>query len=210
MDETKIEIPGWLPWATTACLAALVACLGELLVVEKARNQLQRDQGLLADTAVKGMENQLEAERIVSRRALEAAGRPAGSVAGLQVILLSPPAGMPPPGRAPAAGAVVLDAAGRRALVRLSGAPQQDPGLCYELWIEGPGPGYPADCGAFRTAARDDDPAAPIDLPAPFAPGCRFVLVEVPSGGTRPPAGAGPSGPIVLASDPAGGKISKQ
>ena len=198
MDETKIEIPAWLPWAAIACLAALVACLGELLFVEKARNQLQRDQGLLAETAIKGVENQLEAERIVGRRALAAAG--------LQVILLSPPAGPAPQGQAPAAGAVVLDGAGKRALVRLSGAPQQDPRMRYELWIEGPGTPYPADCGAFQAAAQGDIPFPSIELPAPFAPGCRFIVVEGPKGGALPPGASGPSGPIVLASDPVDAK----
>src|ERR1035438_3088444 len=63
-DESRIELPAWLPWATTACLAALVACLGELWVIERARSQLLREEGMLTEAALKGMQNQLEAERI--------------------------------------------------------------------------------------------------------------------------------------------------
>jgi len=71
MDETKIELPAWLPWATTACLAALVACLVELWIIEKTRNQLLRDEDAIGQAALQAAQNQLEAERIVGRRELE-------------------------------------------------------------------------------------------------------------------------------------------
>ena len=60
MDETKIELPAWLPWATTACLAALVACLLELWVIERTRNQMLRDEALMADASLRAARNQLE------------------------------------------------------------------------------------------------------------------------------------------------------
>ncbi len=206
MDESKFEIPAWLPWATTACLAALVACLGELLIVDKARNQLSRDQGLLADAAIKGMENQMEAERIVSARALAAAGQPAGSVEGLQVILLSPPIGETAEARAPAAGAVVLEAAGGRALATLAGGQQSDPGRQYDLWLEDSGSGHPSFCCALGRASLGDTPAMPFKLTAPLAPGFRFIVVSRPEGAARAPDGAETPGPIVLASTPVAGK----
>ncbi len=62
MDEPKTTLPTLLPWAATACLAALVACIGELWIIEKARMRLVQDQNLLAEAALKGTENQLEAE----------------------------------------------------------------------------------------------------------------------------------------------------
>jgi cell division protein FtsB len=71
MDETKIELPAWLPWATTACLAALVACLLELWVIERARNQVLRDEALMADATLRAARNQLEEERILTRREIE-------------------------------------------------------------------------------------------------------------------------------------------
>ena len=71
MDETKIELPAWLPWATTACLAALVACLLELWVIERTRNQMLRDEALMADASLRAARNQLEEERIFTRREID-------------------------------------------------------------------------------------------------------------------------------------------
>jgi hypothetical protein len=139
MDESKIELPAWLPWATTACLAALVACLGELWLIERTRTQLLRDKGQLDDAALKGAENQLEAERIVGGRALEQMRLADAPAAGLQVILLLPPGGMPAKEPPPPAAALVLDAAGKRGLIRLSVPSDGDRGRDYRLWLEGPG-----------------------------------------------------------------------
>jgi len=49
----KTPLPQWLPWATTACLAALVACLGELWILEKARIQLLHDENQMTEAALK-------------------------------------------------------------------------------------------------------------------------------------------------------------
>ncbi len=65
MDETKYELPAWLPWATTACLAVMVACLFEFWTIEKSRSELLSEQGLLAESAAKAWQNQIEAERII-------------------------------------------------------------------------------------------------------------------------------------------------
>jgi len=209
MDETKIELPGWLPWATTACLAALVACLGELWIIEKARTRLQRDQGLLAEAAMKGMENQLEAERIVSSRELADMRPAAEPLPGFQVALLAPPGGMPAilSASAPAMGVVVWDPSGKRGLVRLSGGSAQDPTRDYQLWLEGPGPQYPADCGIFHAPPQDGGAAIPIKVPVPIAAGCRFVLVDGKKGGAPTLEGAEAGGSIVLATLPFTGKI---
>lgn len=85
MDETKIELPAWLPWATTACLAALVACLLELWIIERTRTQLLRDEALVADANLRAARNQLEEERILTRREIEELKSGAGSPDG-QVI----------------------------------------------------------------------------------------------------------------------------
>jgi hypothetical protein len=208
MVESKIELPAWLPWATTACLAALVACLGELWIIEKTRTQLLRDRSQLDEAALKGAENQLEAERIVGGRAIEQMRLAAGPAAGPQVILLLPPGGMSAREPALPAAALVLDAAGKRGLIRLSGPPAGDRGRDYRLWLEGPGPGYPADCGVFRAAAEDVGSTMPLELAAPIEPGCRFVLVGADGEGPGAPRVAGAAGPIVLASPPFTGKIS--
>ncbi len=207
-DESKIELPAWLPWATIACLAALVACLGELWIIEKARSQLLRDQAALDQTALKGVENQLEAERIVNGR--EVAGLRAAAVAqpGTQVVLLLAPDGNA--SRAPrvAFGIVAWDPAARRGLLRLSGVPAQPPERDYQLWLDGTGPGYPADCGVFHAPADDDGGGISIRLAGAVAPGCRFFLVDGKKGGARSLSEAEEGGSIVLATLPFGENIS--
>jgi hypothetical protein len=204
MDDPKNSLPAWLPWAATACLAALVACLGELLIIEKTKAQVLSDQVQLTEAAMRGMENQLEAERIVSRREL-ATLRPTADVrTGLRVALLSRPPGAPGHAERPDRGAVVWDPAEGRGLVSLSGSSGQAQDRDYQLWLEGPGEHYPANCGAFHADAAEGVFA--VEVASPVAPGCRFVLVEGPSGGaaTLPEALAG--GPIVLATPPFSGK----
>ncbi len=208
MDEPRIELPAWLPWATTACLAALVACLGELWLIEKARSQLLREQSMLADAALKGAENQLEAERIVNRR--EVAGLRAGAVPreGLRAAMLAPPDGASRRPAEPAFGVLAWDPSGGKAVLRLGGLPAQPPERDYQLWLEGPGTGYPADCGVFH--ARPDDGAAGIavTISGVLAPGCRFLLIDGTRGGARTLDEAEDRGSIVLASLPFDGKIS--
>lgn len=209
MDESKIALPAWLPWATTACLAALVACLGELWIIERARAQMLRDQNLLIEAALKAADNQLEAERILSRR--ELGNLEARSVLNgtLRVAILSAPESgtSVPPGPVPARGAVAWDSGGDRAMLRLSGLPRLGPGRDYQLWLEGPGPAYPASCGTFHETP-DDGAELPVALPAPVAPGCRFLLTEGVKGGVRTLVEAKAAGPIILATVPAAGKIS--
>ena len=201
-DESKIELPAWLPWATTACLAALVACLGELWVIEKERSQLIREDAALSQTALKAAENQLEAERIVSAR--EGAGLRA--IAGPQVALLLAPGGSLAPKAA--FGVVDWDPAARRGRIRLSGLPVLPPERDYQLWLDGQGPGYPADCGAFHGPADDDGAGISISVAGAVGPGCRFLLVDGVKGGGRTLAEAGAHGSIVLATLPIGENIS--
>jgi hypothetical protein len=201
MGQPKIELPSWLPWATTACLAALVACLAELWFIEKARTQFLRDQSQIAETAMKGAQNQLEAERIVERRAVESVRAGNEARLALRVLLLSPP-GATAAG-APALGAVVLDPADGRGLLRLEGGAAQPAGRDYQLWADAQGGAYPADCGAFHgSPGTDGSLLASFAAPFPVPPGCRFLLIDVPMGGARTLGEAQARGSIVLASLP--------
>jgi hypothetical protein len=204
MDESKFELPPWLPWATTACLAALVACLGELWIIEKAKSELLREDGLLAEAALKGVENQMEAERIVNRRELDGLRAAAAPRAQLQSALLLPPG----VDRSGAVGAVAWDPAGGRGLLSLSGLPAQPPERDYQLWLEGPGPGIPAECGVFHGSPHDGAEAVAVSLVGPIAPGWRLVLIDGAKGGARTLADAEAAGSIVLATLPAAGNIS--
>jgi len=203
MDESKIELPAWLPWATTACLAALVACLGELWIIERMRSQLLRDQGLLAEAAMKGMENQLEAERIVNRGEVAGLRAAAPSPAEPRVALLLAAEG----GSPRACGAVAWDSTARRGEIRLSGMGAQPPERDYQLWLDVPAPGNPADCGVFHAPSKDDGGAIPIAMTGAIEPGCRFILVDGKRGGAHTLDEAEAGGSIVLATLPIGAKI---
>jgi hypothetical protein len=108
-QEPNLALPSWLPWATIACLAALLACASELWIVEKARNRLLREENLLAAAALKGAQNQLEAERILDGRELGEAKASASRAGELRIALLSPPEGTRPEAgsKAPPWGVVV-------------------------------------------------------------------------------------------------------
>ncbi len=196
MDDPKHPLPPWLPWATTAGLAALLACVGELLALEHARTRLLHDQNLLAEAALKGAENQLEAERILERRELAEAG-----LAGLGIELLE---SVPGSAAGPSARGVLAWEPGKsRAVVQVSGLPDPGPKGAYELWQEGPG-GLVL-CSVL--GGKNPDSAVAVSLRAPVTPGSRFLVV-LGEKGAPVPAGERPrEGSIVLATLPSPGKI---
>jgi hypothetical protein len=206
MDETKIELPAWLPWATTACLAALVACLCELWIIERTRTQLLRDENQLAEASLKGEQNQLEAERIVTRREIEEAR--AGSAADSVTFLATPGAGREDPfGLERSWGIAVWNAAGRNVHIRFAGLPPLDPDTDYQCWIDGPGPGLPVG-SLIHPNTYDDSYALAVHLQSPVAAGYRIFLIEGKKGGAGTLEEAKAKGSIILASPPQAGKIS--
>jgi hypothetical protein len=201
MDEPKYELPAWLPWATTACLAALVACLCELWVIEKSRSELLKEQGLLAVASAKAGQNQIEAERIVQARQLEILGAMADPQSGLQVVRL-----LPALSGDPSCAVAVLDPASGRGQLRLYGACGQPQTRDYQLWIEGPG--NPARCAVFHIAPGDARDAGPVAIAASLAAGSRLILIDGAKGGSGSLPEAKEGGSIVLASPPYTGEIS--
>jgi hypothetical protein len=200
VEEARFELAAWIPWATTACLAALAACLIELWMIERARNQLLRDQGELAQSALQAMGNQLEAERIISRREMEGR-RPSPAAAGALVVALLAPGQDGVPGM----GAVAWDPADGRGVVRVSGLPPQALERDYQLWIEG---APAARCAVFHAQSGECDAQVRLDPSLASRPGARFLLVEGPRGGSGSLGEARAGGSIVLATPLPGGRIS--
>jgi hypothetical protein len=199
MDQTKFALPAWLPWATAACLAALVACLAELWLIERTRNQLMLDEKLLKEASLEATQNQLEAERILDRREMEqlrAAPVP-------ELAFLAPP--HPAPGSKAAWGVITWDPTQKHGMLRFAGLPAAAADQRYEAWIEGPAPGFSVFCGASRA---DSIGALPIDLPSPVAPGYRILLIYGKKEGYPTFAETKAQGLIVLATPTLPGKIS--
>jgi hypothetical protein len=204
MDETKIALPAWLPWATTACLAALVACLGELWIIEKTRTQMVRDEILLSETSLKAAQNQLEAERIVSRREIEQL-RAAPPVYG--VALLSAPKNRDPLVLGHPWGVATWSATGEEARIRLSGLASLDDGRDYQLWIEDSAGGDLTHC-LIRSALKEGEAELSLHFESPVPPGYRILLIEAKKGGASSLDAAMAEGSIVLATPAQPGKIS--
>jgi Anti-sigma-K factor rskA len=203
MDETKYELPRWLPWATTACLAALVACLFEFWVIEKSRTELLSEESLLAESAAKSEQNQIEAERIVHAREIEVLSEKADPQSGLQVIRL-----VPLNTGDPACAVAVLDPASGRGQLRLYGVSGQPEARDYQLWVEGPAPGHPAQCGVFHLASGEQGTRGAIPILGTVVPGSRLILIDGAKGGSNSLPAAKEGGSIVLASPPYTGEIS--
>jgi len=204
MDERKIPLPEWLPWATTAVLAALVACIGELWIVEKTRGQILRDDDALVATELKAVSNQLEAERIVSQReVLEAR-----SERGLAV--LTAPGGS----ASGACGAVAWDPFTKRGELTFSGVPQMSPDGDFQLWMSthltGKQPisdpprrwSIPTSCGVFAPPSRGWTVRVGVTIDGSYRMGHQFTLTYGKKGGFSSLEEAVAAGSIVLASPP--------
>jgi hypothetical protein len=207
MDEPKSALPALLPWAATACLAALVACVGELLFIEKARTRLLEDENLLSQAALKSSDNQLEAERILSRRERAEFGVVRGAGADLRVMLLAPMLPVPPI-TAPS-GAIVVDPDTGACLLNASNVPGERHDRDFQLWLLGPGPNYPADCGTFP-AFPPGTACVRLKPPQPVVDGCTFILVYGIKGGAKTFEEATSHGRIELATRPQPGKITNR
>jgi hypothetical protein len=209
MDETKIALPAWLPWATTACLAALVACLLELWTIEKTRTQFLKDENLLAQASLQGAQNQLEAERIINRREVKELRDGAVSQAiGEATLLLEP--GVDPADPLLAAhpwGAAGWNSNTQIGCFRFLGLPELGADRDYQLWIDASGTDYPQGFIVEVDPVHDwiyttIHPAWP--LPAKH----RFLLIGTKKGGAATLAEAKAKGSIILASLPSSPKIS--
>lgn len=198
-SRTPIEPRTWLPWAAVACLAALVAGLGELWILERMHTKVLRDEAEISQAALQSADNQLEAERILARSLPK---RP--PTAHFQILLLAPPPEGASESALPKAGALVwLESEDTGALVLSGGLPPPS-GKAYRLWMESPDGGV--DCGLVDAAAAQTAGGVPVRIPADG--GSRFLLILGSGGEGKTLANARADGSIVLASLPPGGKIS--
>jgi hypothetical protein len=192
-----IELRIWLPWAAVACLAALVAVLGEIGFLDRIRIRVLGEQAEIAAAALKSTENELEVERILDHGFRK---RPSA----LRLALLAP-AGSGPSEAGSPAGAVAWDARTNAGTFCLEAAPPPGPGKAYQLWLETPDGGL--DCGRIDAAKAEGPGGVPVPIPD-AGPGGRFLLILGPFGGSPTLAEAKAGGSIVLASLPLGGNIS--
>lgn len=65
-----IPFPAWIAFAAAACFALTAAYFGQAYLNERQTNAALLNQQTLADLALRGARNQLEAERLIARREL--------------------------------------------------------------------------------------------------------------------------------------------
>ena len=162
----------------------------------------------LAASAMQGMGNQLEAERIISRKEVEILRAAARRGGPLRMALLAPPFPVAPQNGVPLMGAVTWDPADGRGVIRVSGLPVQVAERDYQLWLDGPDPQIPARCAVFHGDAGGGGADVHLDPLAAAKKGCRFLLIDGVKGGSGSLADAQSGGSIVLATPLGDGRIS--
>jgi hypothetical protein len=201
MAESNIGLPSWLPWATTAILAVVVACVGERLMIEKAKTQLLRDEAVLSASAMKNVQNQLEAEQILSSRELSRLD------ADFSIEMLAPPRATP----SRTCGAVVWKPTSPKAALALFNLPKRPMSGDYQLWVlytdAGAHP-HPTSCTVFEVTVPSPSFDTTVNIPQPQLQGIRFVLFFGKKGGASTLAEAKAEGSIVLASPSWDGRIN--
>jgi hypothetical protein len=195
MDEPKIALPSWLPWAAVACLAAAVACVSELWLVERSRLALAREEADLAKAALRASENQREAERILSAHEVANARALGFAAGGFRIAALQSPTG---PEGGPS-GIILWRPSDQRTIdLHFSGLEPAGPGRTYRLWFLCSA-SEPEDCGVFTEAPSR---GMQIRLSTAIVAGSRFALVSDPEGLFQPSSPVFGSSSIVLASLP--------
>jgi hypothetical protein len=161
-----------------------------------------RDESLLNQASLQAAQNQLEAERILSRREID------GLRARGAELLCAPGTQIDAPFAPGPWGAARWDMATGTVFIRLSGLSAPSGGGDYQVWVEGSGPGYPRDCGLYRPPPAADSGDLAFHLGVPLPPECRILLIDGIKGGAPTLDEAEAKGSIVLASLPERGKIS--
>ena len=189
-----LRLLAWLPWIAAGGFALLAGFLSQAYFAARAEMIALREQGALAALESQGLQQRIEAERILSARRLAdlRAGLPEpGGLARLKIVPLVSARGF----AAPALAIVLWDPVRQEGGLVAANLPPPAPDKDYQLWIMDPQ--YPDPVGAgvltFGTTAGDVrilfKPDRPVAAAASFA-------VSLERKGGVPLA----EGPIVLSS----------
>jgi len=182
---------GWLPWIAAALAALTAGFLIEVYFANRTEIAILTDQYALARIESKGLQQRLEAQRILSSRRiadLSVATDGLYDLAECDFVPLRPPAG----GGSPPA-MVVWDPRRQQGTLVASGLPPPATGREFRLWIidgQSPAP-RAASAVAAETADGEYRLTFKSDRVVRGIPGFRLTL-ELAG-----PA-AGPGGPVVL------------
>jgi len=189
-----LRLLAWLPWIAAGGFALLAGFLSQAFFAARSEMITLREQGTLAALEGKGLQQRIEAERILSARRLAdlQAGLPdPGGPARLKIVPL-----VPAPGFAtPVLAVAVWDPTRQEGELFAVNLPPPVPDKDYQLWIMDPR--YPALVGAGVLAVGTTVGAVriPFRPDRPVATAARFSVSLERKGGV-PRA----EGPMILSS----------
>jgi anti-sigma-K factor RskA len=208
------SFPSWRSWlvavslATAAGLAFATTWLGERYLAARSENDLLRQQAALADVALRGVRNQLAAERLVAGREL-ADARAGLSEAGRQIAALNRQLKAEGDlahfklaaltsllGNSPQALAIaVWDPNEQKGFLKVSHLPAPGANKDYQLWVIDPQYANPVDGGTFQVDPQTGEATIPFSAGKRIGSAQKFAVSMERKGGV-PKA----EGPIVLLS----------
>lgn len=184
----------WLPWVAAGGFALLAGFLGQTYFAARSEIIALREQGALAAIASLGLQQRIEAERILSARRISdllAERHEPGSLARLKVVPLVLPSGSAPPDLA----IVVWDPALQEGELAVAKLPPLASDKDYQLWIIDPQYPCPVSAGVFAVGAAASETRIRFKPDQPVATAVKFAISVERKGGV-PRA----EGPIVLSS----------
>lgn len=184
----------WLPWMAAGGFALLAGFLGQIYFAARSEIVTLREQGALAEIEGKSLQQQIEAERILSARRISdllADLREQGGLAPLKIVPLVFPPGFTPPALAIA----VWDPHRQEGELAVSKLPPLAPDKDYQLWIIDPQYPLPVSAGVFTVEPATSDARIRFKPDRPVTTAARFAVSVERKGGV-PRA----EGPIVLSS----------
>jgi Anti-sigma-K factor rskA, C-terminal len=183
---------GWLPWIAAATAALAAGFLVEVYLANRAEIAILDDRYDLAVIETKSLQQQLEAERILSARRIADLTVDTRNQYDLSACDLIP-LHSSPAGSSPVAALVVWDARRQQGTLVARQLPAVAAGREYRLWIVDPRNPVPFAAGGFAGGAPDGriDFAFKSARAVRDAPGF-IVTSEAPGPFTRP------GGPVIL------------
>jgi anti-sigma-K factor RskA len=176
-----IPLTSWIGLAAAACFALTTAYFGQAFLTERASVAALRDQQTLAELALRGATNQLEAERLIGRRELAARDQRVtdltrqlaaqGTLADYKIATLASLLGNSPQALAVA----VWNPANQEGVLTVQKLPALAADKDYQLWVVDPQYPIPVDGGVFRVdpatgeARLNFRPNLPVKTVAKFA-----------------------------------------
>lgn len=176
----------WLPLAAATIFALSTAWLAQLYVISRSENALLREEQRLADSTLREVQNQLEAERLIGNHRLSDA-----RLENLKVYTLTAPSGGVPP----AIAIVIWNPRSQAGILSAEKLPPLAPEKTYRLWINAALSAPPVDGGVFTADSGTGTAIHPFEANNIVAGITGFVVTLERADGI-----ATAKGPIVLSS----------